>query len=187
MYGILVVPYKLWLARGILICSFFISESELFYLLTVGADGYCCSWEHSVTHTNTLARARALGRVPLDEWSARRSDLCLTTHNTHKRQTSMPPARFEPAIPARKRTQTHALDGAATDVGGILVYVIISLDHLLFWGLCSAPELRQLCHRFNRQFSTNRKVAGSIPDGVIGIFIDIILSVALWPWCRLSL
>jgi hypothetical protein len=36
-----------------------------------------------------------------------------------------------------------------------------------------------------RHCATSRKVAGSISDGVIGI--DIILSVALWPWCRLSL
>jgi hypothetical protein len=34
---------------------------------------------------------------------------------------------------------------------------------------------------------TNRKVAGSIPDGVIGIFIGIILPIALWSWGRLSL
>jgi len=31
-----------------------------------------------------------VGRTPLDEWSARRRDLYLTTHNTHNRQTSMP-------------------------------------------------------------------------------------------------
>ena len=29
--------------------------------------------------------------TPLDEWSARRRDLYLTTHNTHNRQISMPP------------------------------------------------------------------------------------------------
>jgi hypothetical protein len=30
----------------------------------------------------------------LDEWSARRRDLYLTTHNTHNRQTSMPPVGY---------------------------------------------------------------------------------------------
>jgi len=54
------------------------------------------------------------GRTPLDEWSARRWDLYLTTHNTHKRQTSMPPAGFEPTIPASERLQTYALDRATT-------------------------------------------------------------------------
>jgi len=34
---------------------------------------------------------------------------------------------------------------------------------------------------------TNRKVAGSIPAGVTGFFIHIILPIALWPWVRLSL
>ena len=38
--------------------------------------------------------------TPLDEWSARRRDLCPTTHNIHKRQTSMSPEGFEQAIPA---------------------------------------------------------------------------------------
>jgi len=32
-----------------------------------------------------------------------------------------------------------------------------------------------------RHCATSRKVADSIPDGVIGIFIDIILPARLWP------
>jgi hypothetical protein len=67
-----------------------------------------------------------LGRTPLDEWPARRRDLYLTTHNTHKRQTSMPPAGFEPTIPASERPQTHALDRAATGIG----WDIYSVDRL---------------------------------------------------------
>ena len=59
-------------------------------------------------------RHTTLGRTPLGEWSARRRDLYLTTHNTHKRQTSMLLAGFEPAIPASERSQTHALHRAAT-------------------------------------------------------------------------
>ena len=42
-----------------------------------------------------------------------------TTHNTHKRQTSMSPAGFEPAIPASERPQTHALDRAAIGIGTV--------------------------------------------------------------------
>jgi hypothetical protein len=55
-----------------------------------------------------------IGRTPLEEWSARRRDLYLTTHNTHNRQTSMPPVGFEPTIAASERPQTYALDCAAT-------------------------------------------------------------------------
>ena len=60
------------------------------------------SWSHSDTHT--------LGRTYLDEWPAGRRHLYLTTHNTHKRHTSMPSGEFEPTIPASERPQTHALD-----------------------------------------------------------------------------
>jgi hypothetical protein len=66
-----------------------------------------------ITHTSTTT----LVRTPLDEGSARRRDLYLTTHNTHKRQTSMPEAEFEPTILVSERPQTHTLDRAATGMG----------------------------------------------------------------------
>jgi hypothetical protein len=45
-------------------------------------------------------RRATFGRTPLHEWSVRRRDLYLTTHNTHNRQTSMPRVAFEPTISA---------------------------------------------------------------------------------------
>jgi hypothetical protein len=51
-------------------------------------------------------RHTTFGRVPLDEWSARRRDLYLTTHNTHKRQASITPAAFELAISASQLEAT---------------------------------------------------------------------------------
>jgi len=57
-----------------------------------------------------------LGRITLDEWSARRGNLYLTTHNILKTQTSMAPEGFEPTFPASERPQTLTLDRAATAV-----------------------------------------------------------------------
>jgi hypothetical protein len=64
----------------------------------------------------TQRRAR-VGRTPLDEWAIRRRDLYLTTHNTHNRQTSMPPLGYEPTISAGERPKTYALDCTATATG----------------------------------------------------------------------
>ena len=58
-------------------------------------------------------RCTTVGRTPLDEGAARRKDLYLTTHNTHNRQTSMPPVGLEPTILAGQRPQNYALDRAA--------------------------------------------------------------------------
>jgi hypothetical protein len=74
--------------------------------------------DHTQTHTT-------LGVTPLGEWSARRRDLYLTTHKAHKRQTSVPLAGFEPAIPASERPQTHALDRASTGIGPFLRIVLV--------------------------------------------------------------
>ena len=67
-------------------------------------------------------RRTTVGRTPLDEWSARRRDLYLTTHNTHNRQISMPPVWFEPTISAWERPQSYALDRAATGTGSPWYY-----------------------------------------------------------------
>jgi hypothetical protein len=77
-----------------------------------------CAWASSfrgfmVTHL----RHTTVGRTPLDEGPARRRDLYLTSHNTHKRQTSMPPVGFEPTILVSERPKTHALDRTATGIG----------------------------------------------------------------------
>ena len=54
-----------------------------------------------------------LGSAPLDEWSACRRDLYLTTRNTHNKETFTPPVGFEPTTPAGERPQTDALERAA--------------------------------------------------------------------------
>ena len=59
-------------------------------------------------------RRSTVGRTPLDERSARRRDLYLTTHDTHDRQISMPPVGIEPKISAGEWQQTYTLDRAAT-------------------------------------------------------------------------
>jgi hypothetical protein len=74
--------------------SFFLSFFLSFYVLTVGVVGYCC--------TLSQLRHTTLGRTPLDDRSARRRDLYLTTHNTHIH------------APSRSRTRNSSMR-AATD------------------------------------------------------------------------
>ena len=80
------------------------------YLLIIGAEAMV-ALDHTQWHTHTI------GRNPLDEGSASCRDLYLATHNTHERATSMPPAGFQPSIPASERPQTLALDRAPTGIG----------------------------------------------------------------------
>jgi hypothetical protein len=87
----------------------FLSYSAIFYLLTVGVEDYY--WRLFILRHTTL------GRIPLDDGSARRRNLYLTTHNTHKRQIFMSPVGFEPEIPASECPQTYAIDRAVTGTG----------------------------------------------------------------------
>jgi len=54
-------------------------------------------------------RCTTVGRTPLDEWSASRRDLYLTTHDAHNRQISMPLVGFEPTISAGEWPQAAHL------------------------------------------------------------------------------
>ena len=56
-----------------------IQTPGIFFLL------WCCG------PTRAMASSFLRFLDPLDKWSARRRDLYLTTHNSHNRQTSMPP------------------------------------------------------------------------------------------------
>ena len=64
-------------------------------------------------------RHTTLGRTPPEEWSTRHRELYRTTHDTHERQTFMPVAGFELAIPASERPQINASDRSTTGTGHI--------------------------------------------------------------------
>jgi hypothetical protein len=70
---------------------------------------WTANWPPHCRRFTITIRRITLGRIPLDEWSVRRRDLCLTTHNTHKRQSSVLSEGLEPAIPPSWRPQSHAL------------------------------------------------------------------------------
>ena len=87
----------------------------LFFLLCCGPmRAMASSFSRFLDHTQ---RRTTLGRTPLDEFSARRRDSYLKTHNTHNRQISIPPVGFEPTISAGERPQTNALDRTARQLG----------------------------------------------------------------------
>jgi hypothetical protein len=81
----------------------------------------------------------------LGEWSARLRDLWQHTA-LNKRQTSKPPAGFEPTIPTSGRPQTYPLGCAATEIGHFSVLCKLiedlkrtSLSHPLFVSHIALP------------------------------------------------
>ena len=88
------------------------------FLCCFGAATQRGSWPpRSWGFLDHIQRRTTVGRTPLDEWSARRRDLYLTTHDTHNRQISMPPVGLEPTISAGEWPQTYTLDRAAIGTG----------------------------------------------------------------------
>ena len=85
-----------------------INQNTLFFLWRSSPQ-----WARASSLTKFLDHTwrTTVGRTPLDEWSAHRRDLYLTT------QTSMPLAGFEPTISAGEWPQNYALDCAAIGTG----------------------------------------------------------------------
>ena len=74
-------------------------------------------------------RHSTVGRTPLEEWSAHRRDLYLTTHDTHNRQISMPPVGFEPTISAGERQGRSPAETLGSNPTG-------GMDICLLWVSC---------------------------------------------------
>jgi hypothetical protein len=100
---------------------YFLFESAINY-----ARPFVCFWRDSPQRARAFSFTRFLDhtqrratfcRTPLDEWSTHPKDLYLTTSNTHKRKTSMPPVGFESTILAGERPLTYTLHRAATGTG----------------------------------------------------------------------
>ena len=99
---------KFFISLKALELSAYNDSSFFFPSLNSSADHYrvrvIVALDHTQWHTYTPVR------IPLYERSALRRGVYLTIHNTHNRQTTMPPTGFEPAISAIERPHTYALD-----------------------------------------------------------------------------
>jgi hypothetical protein len=81
--------------------------------------------------------------------SARRSDLCRTTHSTRERQSSMPPVGSEPAIPASERRKDARLkplghwDRPGLHLKRYFIYFTVCnhVDVFSLFGLGNVPKI----------------------------------------------
>ena len=106
------------------LCCFMMKSNNNFFYHDATAPTGPRTFSLSRIHDHTQRRT-TVGRTPMDEWSAGRRDLYLTTRNTYKRQASMPPVGFEPTIPGSERPQTHGLGRAATGIDLLITDPIV--------------------------------------------------------------
>jgi len=100
------------------LCSHF-NVCKVYFLWRCGSTRAMTS--SSLRFLDHTQRRTTFSSTPLYEWSARRRDLYLTTQSIPKRQTSMPPAGFEPTISASMRPHTHDLYRASSGTGACKV------------------------------------------------------------------
>ena len=133
----------------------------------------------SISHTTTPH----IGRTPLDERSARRKDLYLTTQDTHLRQISMLPVGFEPKISAGARPHAARLLRSWVRIPtGAWIFVCCGFHILSGRGLCDElitrpEESYRLCCVVVCDLETSRR---SAPCIYIYIYIYITLILLTW-------
>ena len=119
--------FKIWQGRSVLYLKTYLvvfSPVSLQPYLDLDRLSVEVSKSHAFLHT-------ILDRSPLDEWSARRRDLYLRTHDTHNTDRHpWAPAEFEPAIPASERPQKHALDRAAGGIGWHMYCTVLTWQYI---------------------------------------------------------
>jgi len=89
--------------------SFFLSLSDLFLPTHCRCAGLLLLL---ITFSDTLQFIK----TPLGEGLAHHTDIYLTTHNVHNKETFMPLTELEPTIPANEWLQTHAFNHTATGI-----------------------------------------------------------------------
>jgi hypothetical protein len=126
---------------------------------------HCRGFEITLRHTHT----QPVGLL----WTSDRpvAETSTRQHTTLARDRHLcPPAGFEPVIPTSERPQTHALDRAATGIGGIyshfqilthstksVVNILANLSHAALVFLCCNQQWDSLVQHLPRsQVFTNR-------------------------------
>ena len=105
--------------KAFLGCHMLVTTTCQFFFCFHGTTAPSVSQQTHCRRFTITLRHTTFGGTILDEWSARRRDLYLKTHNTERREASTAQPEFEPVIPASQRPQTKDFDGAATGNGTV--------------------------------------------------------------------
>jgi hypothetical protein len=114
-----------------------ISVNRVYIWFTHGCSANSLAYHCSLGFIIETEIVNSVGLLWMSDQPHIETCLYLTTHNTHKRQTSIPPVVFEPAIPATERLQTHTQDRTATGIGSSYV-IVVQKFQLLIW--CSGSD-----------------------------------------------
>jgi hypothetical protein len=127
---------------------------RFFFFLALRPNAGCGLHIHDVSRSHTTTHHSWY--TPLDEWSARHTDLYLTTQNNYNRHPC-PPAWFEPTISAGKRLLGPAITEeywwdcrqCIPHRVGIFQVVLCVLNDLLCTGLkTKSISCRKFCRKF---------------------------------------